>query len=135
VGERENGREREGFGGRREGRLGPKGPRGGTAGPGRRGAGRGGPQRGREKKGGEREEKENKKKKKKVFSFSKSVFLDECTYIFKQSKECMVRHDASNNVKYFKVLLYTGIPSRIPLRLWKRSRLSEKKREKGKGNT
>jgi hypothetical protein len=62
VGERENGREREGFGGKREGRLGqlgPKGARGGGSGW----AGQGDPQRGREKKGGEREGKKEKEKK------------------------------------------------------------------------
>jgi hypothetical protein len=33
--------------------------------------------------------------------------LDECFYIFKQSKVCMVRHGASHEIKCFKVLLYT----------------------------
>ena len=112
MGERENGREREGFGGEREGRLGQLGPKGARGGGGW--VGRGGPRCGREKKGGEREGK--KRKRKKRFSpFRNPFFLDECTYIFKQSKECMVRHDASNNIKYFKVLLYAGIPSRTPL--------------------
>jgi hypothetical protein len=74
------------------GQLGPKGAHGGAAGP-----ARGGPRRGREK---ERRERKKKKKKEKVFlPFRNPIFLDECTYIFKQSKECMVRHDASNNIK------------------------------------
>jgi hypothetical protein len=35
--------------------------------------------------------------------------------------------------KVFRVFIRTGIPNRIPLELWKRSRFSEGKR-KGKGN-
>jgi hypothetical protein len=96
------GRERDwGDWGEREGggwANGPKGGAWGAAGP-----ARGGPRRGREKKGGERERKKKEKKrkiKKRFFLlFEIRFFLDECTYIFKQSKECMVRHGASNNIK------------------------------------
>jgi hypothetical protein len=99
VGEREGEREIWGEGGGWAGL--PKRGRAGAAGP----AG-GGPRHGREERGGEREE---KKKKKKVFSFLKSVFfLDECIHVFKQSKECTVRHGASSKIKYFRVLLYRG---------------------------
>jgi hypothetical protein len=47
-------------------------------------------------------------------------------------KKCKVRHGASNNIKYLG-FSYTGIPNRIPLELWKRSRFSEGKK-KTKGN-
>jgi hypothetical protein len=40
--------------------------------------------------------------------------MNALTFLSK-SKERMVRHDASNNIKYFKVLLYAGIPSQTPL--------------------
>jgi hypothetical protein len=50
-----------------------------------------------------------RERKRKGFSFSKILFsLDECFYIFKQSKVCLVRHGAPSKIKYFKVLLYTG---------------------------
>jgi hypothetical protein len=47
-------------------------------------------------------------------------------------KKCKVRHGASNNIKYLG-FSYTGIPNRIPLELWKRSRFSEGKKKR-KGN-
>jgi hypothetical protein len=48
-------------------------------------------------------------------------------------KKCKVRHGASNNLKYLGFFHDTGIPNRIPLELWKRSRFSEGKRKR-KGN-
>jgi hypothetical protein len=113
VGERENGRER-GIWGKREGRLGQLGPKGarwggGWASQGR--PGRPGRPTAREREKGRRERRKRKKRKRRkkgFLLFEIRFFLDECTYIFKQSKECMVRHDASNNIKFFKVLLYTG---------------------------
>jgi hypothetical protein len=42
----------------------------------------------------------------KDFPFFNIYFLDECIYIFKQSKKCMVQHGASSKIKYFRVLLY-----------------------------
>ena len=115
MGERENGREREGFGGG-EGRGGwaswaqrGHAEGGGAAGP--AGAAHGAGERKREER-----EKEKKKKKKKGFLLFEIRFswMNALTFLSK-SKEHMVRHDASNNIKYFKVLLYAGIPSRTPL--------------------
>ena len=74
------------------GQLGPKG-RAGAAGPAGAAHGAG------EKKRRERKKKKKKKKEKIFLLFRNPIFLDECTYIFKQSKECMVRHGASNNIK------------------------------------
>ena len=73
------------------GQLGPKGARGGATGP-----ARGGPRRGREKK---EREKEKEKEKKGFSPFRNPIFLNECTYIPKQIKVCIVRHGASNNIK------------------------------------
>ena len=70
-------------GGGRHGPTGPKGARGGGW------AGRGGPRRGRgrEKKEEREKEKEKEKERKGFFSpFRNPIFLDECTYISKQSK-------------------------------------------------
>jgi hypothetical protein len=89
VGKRENEREGEGLGelgGKREGAAGPMGPKGARGGG---WAGQGGPRRGRgrEKKGEERERKRKRKRKKRFLSpFRNLIFLDECTYISKQSK-------------------------------------------------
>ena len=71
MGKRENEREVEGLG-----ELGGKGGGGW--------AGRGGPRRGREKK--EEREKEKEKERKGFSPFRNPIFLDECTYISKQSK-------------------------------------------------
>ena len=112
MGERENGREREGFGGKGRGgwaSWAQRGRAGGAAGS--AGAAHGAGERKRE----EREKEKEQERKSFFLLFEIRFFLDECTYIFKQSKECMVRHDASNNIKYFKVLLNTGIPSQTPL--------------------
>ena len=69
--------------GEREGAAGPMGPKGARAG-GAAGPARGGPRREREKKEGREKEKE---KKGNGFSpFRNPIFLDECTYISKQSK-------------------------------------------------
>ena len=95
---RENEREGEGFWGElgeREGAAGPMGPKGARAGA--AGPARGGPRRGREKK--EEREKEKEKERKGFSPFRNPIFLDECTYISKQSKKCIVRHGASNNIK------------------------------------
>jgi hypothetical protein len=51
----------------------------------------------------------------------------------KQSKEMQGSAWCINQHKVFRVFIRTGIPNRIPLELWKRSRFSEGKR-KGKGN-
>jgi hypothetical protein len=62
----------------------PAARRGGWAGAGGW-AGRGGPRHGREKK--KREKEKEKEKERKGFSpFRNPIFLDECTYISKQSK-------------------------------------------------
>jgi hypothetical protein len=97
VGKRENEREGEGLGelgGKGRGRLGQWAQRGRAGGRlGRPGAAHG---------AGERKKRERKKKKKKekvFFPFRNPIFLDECTYISKQSKKCIVRHGASNNIK------------------------------------
>jgi hypothetical protein len=96
VGKGENEREGEGLGefeGKGRGRLGQWAQRGRAGGrlgrPGRPTA------REREKK----KEREKEKERKDFSPFRNPIFLDECTYIFKQSKECMVRHGASNNIK------------------------------------
>jgi hypothetical protein len=51
----------------------------------------------------------------------------------KQSKEMQGSAWCIKQHKAFRVFIRTGIPNRIPLELWKRSRFSEGKR-KGKGN-
>jgi hypothetical protein len=80
------------FEGKGRGRLGQWAQRGARGGGAAHGAGE------RVKK--KREKEKEKEKERKDFSpFRNPIFLDECTYIFKQSKECMVRHAASNNIK------------------------------------
>jgi hypothetical protein len=50
----------------------------------------------------------------------------------KQSKEMQGSAWCIKQHKVFRVFHYTGIPNRIPLKLWKRSRFSEGKKEKEK---
>jgi hypothetical protein len=51
----------------------------------------------------------------------------------KQSKEMQGSAWCIKQHKVFRVFIHTGIPNRIPLKLWKRSRFSEGKRKR-KGN-
>ena len=104
-----------------------QGPRGGARGG---WAGRGRPTaREREKK---RREKEREKKERKdlLHIFEIRSFYMNAIALSKQSKEmqgsawCIKQHKAS------RVFIRTGIPNRIPLELWKRSRFSEGKKKR-----
>ena len=128
---RENERERErvwgkrgGGGGGGLGQLGPRGGRQGAAGP----AGVG-PRRGREKK---RREKEREKKERKdlLHIFEIRSFYMNAIALSKQSKEMQGSAWCIKQHKVFRVFIRTGIPNRIPLELWKRSRFSEGKKKK-----
>jgi hypothetical protein len=74
--------------------------------------------------GGERKEKD-------FFSFFSNIyFLDECFHILINQNKCKVRHGAATKRKYFQGFALHEISSRVTLKLWKRSRLSEGKRKK-----
>jgi hypothetical protein len=62
------------------------------------------------------------------FNLILSAFFMEIQQIFTR-KRCVVRHDATTKENVFRVYLHE-ITSQISLSLWKRSRLSEQKREK-----
>jgi hypothetical protein len=104
--------------------LGPKGA------PGAAGPAGVGPRRGRERKRKERKREGEKRKKRSSPHFRNPIFLHECNCAFKAIKRnaraawCIKQH------KVFRVFIRTGIPNRIPLELWKRSRFSEGKKKR-----
>jgi hypothetical protein len=70
------------------------------------------------------------KRKRFFFFFSNIYFLDECFHILINQNKCKVRHGAATKRKYFQGFALHEISSRVTLKLWKRSRLSEGKRKK-----
>ena len=123
----------------REKELGEKGEVGGggwaywAQGGGRAGAwaGRGRPTaREREKK--RREKEREKERKDLLLIFEIRSFYMNAFALSKQSKEMQGSAWCIKQHKAFRVFIRTGIPNRIPLELWKRSRFSEgkKKRER-----
>jgi hypothetical protein len=62
------------------------------------------------------------------FNLILSAFFMEIQQIFTR-KRCVVWHDATTKENVFRIYLHE-ITTRISLSLWKRSRLSEEKREK-----
>ena len=104
--------------------MGPRGgARGGWAGRGRPTA------REREKK---RREKEREKKERKdlLHIFEIRSFYMNAIALSKQSKEMQGSAWCIKQHKAFRVFIRTGIPNRIPLELWKRSRFSEGKKKR-----
>ena len=114
----------EGVGGRL-GPIGPKGGRQGAAGP----AGVG-PRRGRERKKRREKEREKRERKEKENIFEIRSFYMNAFALSKQSKEMQGSAWCIKQHKVFRVFIRTGIPNRIPLELWKRSRFSEGKKKR-----
>jgi hypothetical protein len=116
-----------GFG--EKGRWGAVGPAKAQEGaPGAAGPAGVGPRRGREEK--KRREKEREKERKdlllifEIRSFYMNAFALSNNQRMHSSAWCIKQH------KVFRVFHCTGIPNRIPLKLWKRSRFSEGKKKK-----
>ena len=107
------------------GQLGPKGGRQGRLG--RPGSAHGAGEREKE----EREREREKERKDPLLIFEIRSFYMNAFALSKQSKEMQGSAWCIKQHKVFRVFHYTGIPNRIPLELWKRSRFSEGKR-KGK---
>ena len=106
------------------GQLGPKGGAPGAAGP----AGVG-PRRGRERKRGERKREKKERKDLRLIFEIRSFYMNAFA-LSKQSKEMQDSAWCIKQPKVLRVFHYTGIPNRIPLKLWKRSRFSEGKKKK-----
>jgi hypothetical protein len=109
------------------GRLGLPRPKRGA--PGAAGPAGVGPRRGRERKRGERK-REKKERKDLLLIFEIRSFYMNAFALSKQSKEMQGSAWCIKQHKAFRFFLYTGIPNRIPLELWKRSRFSEGKKKK-----
>ena len=102
------------------------GPRGGARGG---WAGRGRPTaREREKK--RREKEREKERKDLLLIFEIRSFYMNAFALSKQSKEMQGSAWCIKQHKVFRVFIHTGIPNRIPLELWKRSRFSEGKKKR-----
>ena len=124
------GREKE-FGEKGEvgGRHGPIGPKGG----GRQGRlGRPGSAHGAGEREKEERKREGEKKERKdlLHIFEIRSFYMNAIALSKQSKEMQGSAWCIKQHKVFRVFIRTGIPNRIPLELWKRSRFSEGKKKK-----
>ena len=107
------------------------GPRGGA----RRGLGRPGSAHGAGEREKEERKREGEKKERKdlLHIFEIRSFYMNAIALSKQSKEMQGSAWCIKQHKVFRVFIHTGIPNRIPLELWKRSRFSEGKRKR-KGN-
>jgi hypothetical protein len=128
---RENEREGERIGGKRGG--GGGGWAYWAQGGGRTGAwaGRGRPTaREREEKRREKEREEEKERKDLLHIFKIRSFYMNAFALSKQSKEMQGSAWCIEQHKAFRVFIRTGIPNRIPLELWKRSRFSEGKKKR-----